>query len=100
MFGNTAKKKCINQNVAQLISANFDISKAKGLGLSGKQRIFVTFKVDKYGYVNITKIKAPHPVLRIEAQRVMQEMPRFTPAYQRGKPVIMPFSIPIVVMVE
>ncbi|BAO75080.1 TonB family protein [Winogradskyella sp. PG-2] len=100
LFGNKARKKCINQNVAQLISVNFDINKAKGLGLKGKQRIFVTFKVDKYGYVSITKIKAPHPILRIEAQRVMQEMPRFTPGYQRGKPVAMPFSIPIVFMVE
>jgi antitoxin component YwqK of YwqJK toxin-antitoxin module len=100
VLGNKARKKCMNTNVNQLISSNFDINKAKNIGLTGKQRILVAFKVDKYGYVSIDRIKAPHPVLRIETQRVIQMLPRFTPANQRGKPVAMPFTVPIVFVVQ
>ena len=100
VFGNMELKKCTNLTINGHIIQNFDLNKAKNLGLQGRQRIMVYFIVDPYGYVSIRNIKAPHPVLRIETQRVMQMLPKFEPAYQRGEPVAMPFSIPIVFSVE
>ncbi|WP_178987402.1 toxin-antitoxin system YwqK family antitoxin [Winogradskyella schleiferi] len=97
---NKALKKCTNQEVNKVILENFDANLGNNIGLSGKQRIFVKFEVDIYGYVSIVSIKAPHHVLRIETERVMRELPRFKPAMQLGKLVKMPFSIPIVFVVN
>ena len=97
---NNALKKCTNQKVNKIILENFDTSLANNIGLTGKQRIFIKFEVDIYGYVSIVSIKAPHHVLRIETERVMGKLPRFKPAMQFGKVVKMPFSIPIVFVVN
>ena len=100
VFGNVNRRKCNSQTISRHIAENFQISKAENLGLKGRQKISVHFKIDIYGYVSIVKIKAPHPVLRIETQRVMQMLPKFEPGYQRGKAVAMPFTIPIVFEVK
>lgn len=100
-FGNVARKKCMNQNVAQFIIDNFDTDITSTIGLSGRQRIFVSFEVDKDGYIGKVSIKAPHPRLRIETKRIIELMPRFEePGYFRGKPIILPFSLPIVFQVQ
>lgn len=101
VFGNVARKKCMNQNIAQFIIENFDTEIAADTGLTGRQRIYVAFKVDKDGYVGSIKIRAPHPRLRIETKRIMEMIPRLeAPGYFRGKPVVFPFSIPIVFQVQ
>jgi antitoxin component YwqK of YwqJK toxin-antitoxin module len=101
VFGNIARKKCMNQNVAQFIVDNFNTDIASDTGLSGRQRIYVSFKVDKDGYIGSIKIRAPHPRLRIETKRIMEMMPRLDePGFFRGKPVVLPFSLPIVFQVE
>lgn len=97
---NKELKKCTNQKINKVILENFDINLASNIGLSGKQRILVKFEVDIYGYVSIKNIKAPHHVLRIETERVMRELSKFKPAMQFGKTVKMPFSIPIVFVVN
>jgi antitoxin component YwqK of YwqJK toxin-antitoxin module len=101
VFGNIARKKCMNQNIAQFIVDNFNTDIASDTGLTGRQRIYVSFKVDKDGYVANVKIRAPHPRLRIETKRIMEMIPRLeAPGYFRGKPVVFPFSIPIVFQVQ
>ncbi|WP_407556067.1 hypothetical protein [Winogradskyella sp. 4-2091] len=97
---NKALKKCTNEKVNKIILDNFDINLANNIGLSGEQIILVKFEVDIYGYVSIVSIKAPHHVLRIETERVMRELPKFKPAMQFGKAVKMPFSIPIVFVIN
>ncbi|WP_439151905.1 hypothetical protein [Winogradskyella sp.] len=91
----------MNQNIAQFIVNNFDTDIAADTGLTGRQRIYVSFKVDKDGYVGLVQIRAPHPRLRIETKRIMEMMPRLeAPGYFRGNPVVFPFSIPIVFQVQ
>lgn len=100
MLTNKTRKQCMNKNVNQLIGKNFNTDLALDLNLMGKQRIIINFKIDKTGKVIEAKAKAPHPGLAEEAVRVIKLLPILEPAYQRDKPVIIPFSIPIVFQVQ
>lgn len=99
--GNAAKKECMNEKVNAFISKKFNTDLAGDLGLPpGKKRIFVQFKVDKSGNITSIGARGPHPGLEKEAKRVIGLLPKMKPGKQRGKPVVMPFSIPIVFQVQ
>tara|TARA_R110002124_G_scaffold103270_4_gene252125 strand:+ start:23894 stop:24622 length:729 start_codon:yes stop_codon:yes gene_type:complete len=99
--GNTAKKACMNEKVNKFINKKFNTDLASDLGLPpGKKRIFVAFKVDKSGNITSINARGPHPGLEKEAKRVIGLLPKMKPGRQRGKAVVMPFSIPIVFQVQ
>ncbi|WP_179319044.1 energy transducer TonB [Winogradskyella helgolandensis] len=100
MLTNKTRKQCMNINVNQFIGKNFNTDLALNLNLIGRQRITLQFKIDKTGQVIEAKAKAPHPGLAKEAVRVINLLPTVEPAYQRDKPVIIPYSIPIVFQVQ
>ena len=98
---NKRRKRCMSQNVNNLIMSNFNKKLAANIGLSpGKKRIFVMFKIDKKGNVKAIKTRGPHPILEVEAKRVIKMLPKLQPGYQRGKPVIVPYSLPIVFQIQ
>jgi protein TonB len=68
--------------------------------LSGKQRINVIFKIDKNGNVTGVRSRAPHPRLEKEAARVINLLPKMKPGRQRGKAVVVPYSLPITFKVQ
>jgi protein TonB len=86
--------------VDSFIKSNFNTSFAGDIGLEGRQRIFVTFKIDKYGGVSNVRARAPHPRLEEEALRVIKLLPKMTPGKQRGVPVGVLYALPIVFQVE
>ncbi|SDG59264.1 energy transducer TonB [Winogradskyella thalassocola] len=99
--GNAAKKDCMNDKVNKFIGKKFNTDLAGDLGLPpGKKRIFVQFKVDKSGNITSIVARGPHPGLEKEAKRVIGQLPKMQPGKQRGKAVVMPFSIPIVFQVQ
>ncbi|PTM00450.1 MAG: energy transducer TonB [Bacteroidetes bacterium] len=99
--GNTAKKNCMNEKVNKFINKKFNTELASDLGLPpGRKRIFVQFKVDKSGNITSIGARGPHPGLEKEAKRVIGFLPKMKPGRQRGKAVVMPFSIPIVFAVQ
>jgi periplasmic protein TonB len=64
-------------------------------GISGTVKIY--FYIRKDGFVdNVKVIKSVDPLLDAEAVRVIRLMPRWTPGYHHGRPVIVMFKIPIV----
>ncbi|WP_370000657.1 energy transducer TonB [Winogradskyella sp.] len=98
---NAAKKACMNEKVNKFINKKFNTELASDLGLPpGRKRIFVQFKVDKAGNVTSIVARGPHPGLEKEAKRVIGQLPKMQPGKQRGKAVVMPFSIPIVFQVQ
>lgn len=93
---NDAKKKCMSDKVAAFINKKFNTDLANDLGLDGRQRIMVQFKIDKTGRVTDVRARAPHPRLEREAISVVQSLPNMTPGKQRGKPVGVLYSLPII----
>ena len=97
---NDARRKCMSDKIDKIISKKFDTELGSELGLSGIQRIYVLFKIDEKGNVVDVRARAPHPKLQAEAQRVVKLLPKMTPGKQRGKPVRVSYTKPIVFKIE
>lgn len=100
MKNNDSRKKCMSEKVAKLVNKKFNTELGSDLGLSGVNRIFVSFKIDKSGNITNIRSRAPHPRLQTEAERVIKLLPKMTPGKQRGKPVGVLYSLPITFKVE
>ncbi|MFD1062974.1 energy transducer TonB [Winogradskyella litorisediminis] len=100
LTSNEEKKHCTSKNVAMFVNKNFNTNLATQLGLEGRQRISVFFKIDKEGNVTSIGARAPHPQLEEEAKRVIGLLPQFIPGTQKGKPVVVPYALPIVFQVN
>jgi len=98
--GNEAKKKCMSEKIAKFVNKKFDTELASELGLSGRQRIAVQFKIDRNGNVVNVRARAPHPRLEQEAVEVVKSLPKMTPGKQRGKAVGVLYSLPILFQVQ
>ncbi len=97
---NAKKKKCMSDKITKFVQRNFNTDLAGDLGLSGRQRINVIFKIDKTGKITGIRSRAPHPRLEKEAARVINKLPKMKPGKQRGKAVTVPYSLPIIFQVQ
>jgi protein TonB len=97
---NNAKRDCMSKKIYDFVNKKFNTDLAGELGLSGRQRINVIFKIDKTGTVTGIRARAPHPGLEKEAARVIGLLPKMQPGKQRGKAVTVPYSLPIVFQVQ
>ncbi|WP_339623169.1 M56 family metallopeptidase [uncultured Winogradskyella sp.] len=98
---NAERKKCMSDFVTSFVNKRFNINLADSLNLSsGRKRIFVSFKINKEGFVSDVKARGPHPGLETEAKRVISMLPQFIPGRQKGIAVTVPYSLPIVFQVQ
>lgn len=97
---NDAKRQCMSDKISDFVNKKFNTELAGELGLSGKQRINVMFKIDKNGDITNIQARAPHPGLEKEAKRVIGLLPKMQPGKQRGKAVTVPYSLPILFQVQ
>ena len=97
---NAQKRKCMSAKIAKFVQKKFNTDLAGDLGLSGKQKINVMFKIDKKGNVTGVRSRAPHPRLEKEAARVINLLPKMKPGRQRGRAVVVPYSLPITFLVQ
>lgn len=97
---NDAKKKCMSDKISAFVNKKFNTELASELGLTGRQRINVIFKIDRNGDITGIRARAPHPGLEKEAARVIGLLPKMKPGKQRGKPVTVPYSLPIIFQVQ
>ncbi|RKE99092.1 energy transducer TonB [Ichthyenterobacterium magnum] len=98
--GNNAKKQCMSDKISKFVNRKFNTDLAGDLGLEGRQRINVIFKIDKNGNITNVRARAPHPGLEKEAKRVIGLLPKMKPGKQRGKAVTVPYSLPILFQVQ
>lgn len=96
---NEERKQCMSNTISRHVNKSFNTKIAVEKGLVGRQRINVMFKIDKEGNVTDIRAHAPHPALEEEAKRVIAALPQFIPGTQKGKPVIVPYSLPILFQV-
>lgn len=89
------KRACFQAKMEEHVAKNFRYpEQALDLGIQGK--VFVIFIIDKDGYVTSIRSRGPDRILEKEAERIIKLLPRMTPGKQRGKPVKVPYSVPIV----
>ena len=85
---------CFNQQIREHIRKHFRYpEEAQKLGLQGK--VSILFKINKKGEVYDLRTRGPHKILEDEAARIIKLLPKLQSAAINGKPVKVPFSIPI-----
>ncbi|RKS55949.1 protein TonB [Gillisia mitskevichiae] len=100
LSNNDQRKKCMSEKVQEFVNRKFNTDLGSQLGLCGVNRIIVQFKIDKNGNITDVRSRAPHPRLEQEAARVINALPKMQPGKQRGKPVGVMYSLPIVFQVQ
>lgn len=100
--GNKAHSNCMYKAVSEFVNQKFNTSLIKKYGItSGKRiKINVFFKINKQGKVVDVNAKSPLPALTEEAIRVINLLPLMKPGQKRGKLVVFPYSLPIIVGVQ
>ena len=95
LASNEEKKTCLSREVTMFVNLNFNTSLGKKLNLTGLNRIFVQFRINSDGVVEVVKVRAPHEALEEEAKRVVKSLPKMVPGRQNGKKVGVLYSLPI-----
>ncbi|MFH4964085.1 energy transducer TonB [Gaetbulibacter sp. M235] len=89
------KRACFQLKMEEHVAKNFRYpEQALDLGIQGK--VFVIFVIDAKGYVSSIRSRGPDKVLEAEAERIIKLLPKMIPGKQRGRPVKVPYSVPIV----
>ena len=88
------RRKCFQEKIQRHIAKNFRYPEiAQEMGIQG--RVYVQFVIDKDGTITGIRTRGPDKNLEKEANRIIGKLPTMTPGKQRGRPVRVPFSIPI-----
>lgn len=95
LTNNSDRKACMSEKISKLVRRKFDTSVGDNLGLSGKQTIYVQFKIDQTGNVIDIKTNAKYAQLEKEAKRVVGKLPTMIPGKQKDKNVSVIYTLPI-----
>jgi hypothetical protein len=95
-WGNKRLRKCMSEKINKHVGKYFNTKIAKEHNLYGPQRIMVQFTVSKEGNPIKIKVRAPHPELSIEMERVIQKLPKMKPAQIEGEAINMRFTLPVI----
>ena len=88
------RRKCFQEQIQKHIIKNFRYPEiAQEMGIQG--RVFVQFMIGKDGNISGIRTRGPDKNLEKEANRIISKLPKMTPGKQRGRPVRVPFSIPV-----
>ncbi len=99
---NRERKDCMSEKIREFVARKFNTELASNLGLFGRQRINVVFKISDEGIITTDDIRAraPHIDLETEAIRVINTLPKMIPGENNGKKVAVPYSLPIIFQVR
>ena len=95
-----ASKICFTKSVSKFVNKKFNSGLAEDLNLTGKHRIWVLFKIDKYGIVTDIRANSTHRSLEKEAIRVVEKLPQMIPGKQQKRAVGVKYALPIVFIVD
>ena len=88
------RRNCFQEKMNKHIRKNFRYPEiAQEMGIQG--RVYVNFIISKDGSITNIRMRGPDKNLEAEAKRIISKLPKMTPGKQRGRPVRVPFSIPI-----
>ena len=88
------RRACFQEQMNKHIRKNFRYPEiAQEMGVQG--RVYINFIISKDGSIGNIRMRGPDKNLEKEAARIISKLPKMTPGKQRGRPVRVPFSIPI-----
>jgi len=92
-------RKCTSTKISGFVNSSFNTNIFKELGLSGRQRLSVMFKIDIDGSIKSIRVRTAHKKLEEEAIRVVKLLPKMKPGSHNGEKVTVPYTLPIIKMV-
>jgi hypothetical protein len=86
----------LSATVRAFVARNFNAEVSKTLNLKdNKFKIYTVFTVNSNGEIENVKVRAPHPKLKEETERVIAMLPTLTPAIKNGEYVSGKYTLPI-----
>lgn len=88
------RRDCFQEQINKHINKHFRYPEiAQEMGIQG--RVYVSFIISRDGSILNIQMRGPDKNLEAEAKRIISLLPKMIPGKQRGRPVRVPFSIPI-----
>lgn len=100
LSSNEDRIACMSSKVKKFISRKFNTDKFHYLDGGSKVRMYVDFRIDKYGNVTDITARAPDKKLEEEASRVVGKLPQMTPGKQKDVPVDVQYLVPIIFQIQ
>ncbi len=92
-------RNCFQEQMNKHIRRNFRYPEiSQEMGIQG--RVLVNFIISEDGSITNIRMPGPDKNLEGEAKRIISLLPAMIPGKQRGRPVRVPFSIPIVFILQ
>ncbi|MGB8374672.1 MAG: M56 family metallopeptidase [Salegentibacter sp.] len=96
LTSNEDRKSCMSNKITEFVNKNFDSNEAKKYAAPGINRVIVQFRINKEGKVVDVRARAKTPELEKEGIHVIESIPQMTPGKQKGQPVSVMYSLPII----
>lgn len=94
-------KKDFDERMKLFVKSNFNENLTNSLGLKeGIYKIYIQFTIDSLGNTVAVKVRAPHPKLEKEVNKIFKKLPLFIPGKQRNKNVKTLYNLPILFEIE
>ncbi len=97
---NNEKIECMSSKINTFINKNFRKEYLENLAPNESHRIYVKFKIDSKGYITEVLASSHNPLLKKEAQRVVNNLPQMKPGKQGDKNVDVLYTVPIVFQIH
>lgn len=100
-FGSNAEKiECLSSQINSFIQRNFRKELLANLERDQTQKIYVQFKIDSQGYIADVRANATSEILKKEAMRVVENLPKMKPGRQGNKNVDVLYTVPITFRIQ
>lgn len=87
-------RDCFQEMMSNFIQKNFYYpEEAQENKIQGK--VFIRFVIEKDGSIEIVTVRGPNKILEDAARNMFKKLPKLIPGTQRGKPVRVSYSVPI-----
>ncbi len=93
-------RETFSEQIRKFVTKHYNTNTCINIGLKGTQRIYTQFEINKEGIIKDIKIRAPHPSLEKEAERMIQKIPQLIPGTYKNQPVRTKYSLPILFKIE
>ncbi|MBC8753226.1 energy transducer TonB [Kordia sp. YSTF-M3] len=94
------QRKCFGSSISKHVSENFDFEVVEKLDIEGVVKMYASFSIAENGSLTNVNVRAPHPMLAREVERIIKMLPEIKPASLRDTPVSIPYTLPIVFKVN